>query len=95
MPTYCLIGRDGSEGAEGRKRHREAHLAGLETLTAEGRVRFAGPLRDAEGTPVGSVVIFDAASLEEARATAAADPYVVEGVFGSHEVFETLPVFQR
>ena len=42
-----------------------------------------------------AMVVFEAESLEAARAQAAADPYVVEGVFGSHEVFETLVVFPK
>jgi len=95
MPLYALIGRDGPRGAELRKRHREAHLAGLEPLDAAGRIRHAGPLRDADGAPCGSLVVFEAESLEDARAQAAADPYVVEGVFASHEVFETAVVFPK
>ncbi len=41
---------------------------------------------------MGSVMIFDAESLEEARAIAARDPYVVKGIFESYEVLETRPV---
>jgi uncharacterized protein YciI len=95
MPWFALIGRDGPRGAELRKRHREAHLAGLEPLDAAGRIRHAGPLRDESGAPCGSLVVFEAEDLEAARALAAADPYVVEGVFASHEVFETAIVFPK
>ncbi len=38
---------------------------------------------------MGSLVVFEAESLEDARAIAARDPYVVEGIFESHEVHET------
>jgi uncharacterized protein YciI len=34
-------------------------------------------------------VIFEAESLDAAHAVAARDPYVVEGIFESHEVHET------
>lgn len=95
MPLYAIIGRDGPRGLELRKRHRDAHLAGLEPLSAAGRIRHAGPLRDADGNPCGSLVVFEAESLAAARAQAAADPYVVEGVFESHEVFETVKVFPK
>jgi len=95
VPTFIWIGRDGPRGAELRALHRPAHLAGLEPLSAEGRIRFAGPLRDPEGQPVGSVVILDAADLEQARAIAARDAYAREGVFASWEVFETTVVFPR
>lgn len=95
MPLYAMIGRDGPRGAELRARHRPAHLEGLEALSAAGRVRHAGPLLDAGGAPIGSLVVFEAPSLEEARAIAARDPYVVDGVFASHEVHETKVVFPR
>lgn len=93
MPLYAMIGRDGPQGAALRKQHRPAHLANLEPLDAAGRVRFAGPLLDAQGRPCGSVVIFEAPSLDEARAVAAGDPYVRHGVFASHDVHETRAVF--
>ena len=95
MPLYALIGRVGPGGAELRKLHRPEHLAGLEDLHAAGRIRHAGPLLDAEGAPIGSLVVFEADSLEEARAIGTRDPYVVEGVFASHEVLETKAVFPK
>jgi uncharacterized protein YciI len=95
MPCFALIGWDGPEGRALRKQHREAHLAGLEGLEAAGRIRHAGPLLDAEGGPIGSLVVFEAASLEEARQLAARDPYVTQRVFARHEVHETRVVFPR
>jgi len=93
MPFYAMIGRDGPRGAELRKRHRQAHLDGLQVLDRAGRIRHAGPLLDEAGAPCGSVVVFEAPDLAAAKAQAAGDPYVVEGIFGSHEVFETKVVF--
>jgi uncharacterized protein YciI len=95
MPLFAFIGHDGPGGPDGRKRHRPAHLAGIEKLDAAGRVRHAGPLLDESGAPIGSLVLFEAASLDEARAVAAADPYVVQGIFARHEVHETRVVFPR
>ena len=95
MPTYTLIGRDGPRGAELRKRHRDAHLEGLVPLERAGRIRFGGPMLDSNGDPMGSVIVFDAESLEEARAIAARDPYVTEGIFERYEVLETRPVLPR
>ena len=95
MPTYIYIGRDSERGLELRKLQREAHLARFEALEAEGRIRFGGPLRDADSNPCGSAVIFEADDLESARAWANADPYMVEGVFESIEVFETAAVFPK
>jgi len=93
MPLFVLIGRDGPDGLALRGRHRDAHLANLQPLVDAGRVRFAGPIRTADGNPCGSVVVFEAADLAAARAIAETDPYAVEGVFASLEVRETLQVF--
>ena len=95
MPLYAMIGRDGPDGIALRKRHREAHLANLQPLVEAGRVRFAGPIRTADGNPCGSVVVFEAADLAAAQAVAGTDPYAVEGVFASVEVWETLQVFPK
>jgi uncharacterized protein YciI len=46
-----------------------------------------------DGAPVGSVVLFEAGSLAEARAIAERDPYVTEGIFARYEVRETTVVF--
>jgi uncharacterized protein YciI len=93
MPWFVWIGRDGRGALEARKRERPAHLERLRALDREGRIRFAGPLRDASAQPRGSVIVFEAPDLEAARAFAAADPYATGGVFASWEVFETLQVF--
>lgn len=95
MPLFVMIGRDGPRGAELRKLHRPAHLEGLEGLEQAGKIRHAGPLLDEAGAPVGSLIVFEADDLAAAQAQAARDPYVVEGIFGSHEVLETKVVFPR
>jgi uncharacterized protein YciI len=95
LPLYIYIGHDGPRGAELRKIHRPAHIESLEPLEAEGRIRFAGPLLDPDGNPVGSVIVLEAESLEAARDIAARDPYVARGIFERHEVYETRVVFPR
>jgi len=95
VPLFVFIGHDGPQSARLRPQHRPAHLAGLEDLEAEGRIVHAGPMLGDDGAPLGSVILFEAPSLEAARAVAAADPYVREGVFERHEVRETRVVFPR
>ncbi len=95
MAWYAFIGWDGPRGLELRKLHRPAHLAGMEPLEADGRIRHAGPMLDDAGDPMGSVIVFEAGSLVEARGLAARDPYVLEGVFERYEVRETPGVFPR
>jgi uncharacterized protein YciI len=94
LPLYIYIGHDGPRGAELRKIHRPAHLTSLEPLEADGRIRHAGPLLDPGGRPVGSAILFEAESLE-AQDIAARDPYVAQGIFERHEVYETRAVFPR
>jgi uncharacterized protein YciI len=92
MPLFALMGRDGPNAAALRATHRPAHLEHLRPVAAAGRVRFAGPLLDDAGAPCGSLVVFEADDLAAARALAARDPYVVNGVFASHEVRATRDV---
>jgi uncharacterized protein YciI len=89
MPLYVMIGHDTPGAAEHRQTHRPAHLEGLEALERSGHLRSAGPMLDDDGNPMGSIVFFEAADLAAARALAAGDAYVVNGVFASHEVHET------
>lgn len=93
MELFVYIGRDGAQGAELRGTVRERHLAHMKPLADAGRLRFAGPLRDDQGRPCGSVIVLEAESLAAARRHAEADPYATEGVFESVEVFGTMQVF--
>jgi uncharacterized protein YciI len=92
MPLFVYRGSDGPRGPELRKTVRDRHLAHLQALTEAGRIRFGGPLLDADGNPCGSLVILEAADLEAARNIAENDPYLVEGVFEKIEVLGTRAV---
>jgi uncharacterized protein YciI len=83
---YALICKDKpGEGLALRPQTRPAHLAYLESLGP--KVKTAGALWDDSGaSPIGSLLIIEAADIEEARALAAADPYARAGVFESVEV---------
>ena len=89
MPLFVWIGCDAENAVETRTRLRPSHLERLRLHAP--RIRFAGPLRDENGTPRGSVI--EAESLAAARELAAGDPYATGGVFASWEVFETIQVF--
>ncbi|HPK03912.1 MAG TPA: YciI family protein [Candidatus Sumerlaeota bacterium] len=82
MGLYVMLGEDSPEGTARRPDVRPAHLAYWGPMSAQGRVRYAGPLLDAHEKPVGSVIIFEAEDLAAARTLAQGDPYVREGVFG-------------
>ncbi len=94
MALFVIIGRDGPDGAERRKRCREQHLAQLEALNREGRIAYAGPIRnEADDGSIGSVIVMRATSLQEARSVVDQDPYVIGGVFQSITVNPFKQVF--
>jgi uncharacterized protein YciI len=84
---YAILSEDEENSLQSRLGAREAHLARLKALTAEGRLLVAGPhpAIDAEDPGdagfSGSLVVIDFPSIAEAREWADADPYVAAGVF--------------
>lgn len=86
---YAIISEDVDNSLPLRAKAREAHLARLRTLVAEGRVLIAGPhpAIDAENPGeagfTGSLVVVDFPSLDDAQSWADADPYVDAGVYAS------------
>jgi uncharacterized protein YciI len=84
---YLILGADVDDSLAARKQARPAHLARLQALDAQGRLKLAGPLPaiDAEDPGdagfTGSVIIAAFDSIEEAKAWAADDPYVEAGVY--------------
>lgn len=86
---YAIIGEDVPNSLERRLSVRPAHLARLETLKNEGRLFAAGPFPAIDSNDPGpagfsgSLIVAEFASLEEAQAWAAADPYVDAGVYAA------------
>jgi len=84
---YAVISEDVSDSSPLRAGARDAHLARLKKLHAEGRLLIAGPhpAVDADDPGAagftGSLVIAEFPSLEDARSWADADPYVEAGVY--------------
>lgn len=95
---YLIHGIDHPNSLEGRKAARPAHLARLEALRDQGRLKLAGPLPaiDAEEPGpagfTGSVIVAEFASLQDARAWADADPYVAAGVYARVDIRPFKPV---
>ena len=81
---YAMIARDAPGALQKRLDTRPVHLDHLNSLGK--KLVFAGALLNAEDQPEGSIVVFEAESLAEAEAMAAADPFVPAGVFTSYEV---------
>lgn len=76
----ALIAHDKPGALPVRNESRPAHVEYLKSGTA---VQQAGPLLDAAGDMVGSLIILDVADMDEARAWADGDPYGKAGLFKS------------
>ena len=81
---YAMIAKDVPDALQKRLDTRPVHLDHLNSLGK--KLVFAGALLNAEEQPEGSIVVFQAETLEEAQAMADADPFVAAGVFASYEV---------
>lgn len=84
---YAIITEDVENSLPLRAKAREAHLARIECLLADGRLLIAGPhpgIDSEDPGPAGftgSLVVAEFPSLEVAEAWANADPYVDAGVY--------------
>jgi uncharacterized protein YciI len=84
---YLILGADVDDSLAARREARPRHLARLQELDAQGRLKLAGPLPaiDAEDPGeagfTGSVIIASFDSIDAAKAWAADDPYVHAGVY--------------
>lgn len=65
--------------------NRSAHLAHIES---SGIVDMAGPFLDADGSMIGSLVVLNIESMDQARVWADADPYAKAGLFESVTIRE-------
>lgn len=89
---YAINGTDRKGSMEARAAARPAHVARLEQLRDEGRLKLAGPypaIDSMDPGPAGfsgSLIVAEFASLGAARAWAEADPYVAAGVYAHVDV---------
>ncbi|MDD2893100.1 MAG: YciI family protein [Halothiobacillaceae bacterium] len=99
---YMIYGVDNAASSEKRSQARPAHLARLQTLRDAGRLLLAGPLpqvmeqeamEPGSTHMVGSLILADFASLDEARAWAEDDPYAHAGVYRETHIHPWKGVF--
>ena len=90
---YAILGRDAPGTLDQRLAARPAHLERLNALLNEGRLILAGPLPAIDSPDpgpagfLGSLLVAEFATLDEARAWAEADPYVAAGVWAAVETY--------
>lgn len=81
MPLYAVICLDKPDSLALRQKVRPDHLA---YVTGQNlAVPVAGALRDEADAMIGSLIVIEADSLEEAEAFSLADPYRMAGLFES------------
>jgi uncharacterized protein YciI len=81
MPLFHFIGLDRKGAREKRMEVRPEHLA-----YASGHARLGGALLDADGLPIGSVMIVEADNIEEAHLMMSNDPYTKADIFEATEL---------
>lgn len=81
---FAMIAKDKPGMGEKRTATRPVHLDHLKTLGE--KLTLAGALIGADGAPEGSLLVFEADSIEEATEKLMADPFIKEGIFGSVEI---------
>ncbi len=86
---YAIISEDVEDSLERRATARPEHLARVNALVDEGRLLIAGP-HPAVDSPdpgpagfTGSLIVAEFDSLEDAKAWADEDPYVIAGVYAN------------
>lgn len=84
MPHFAVIARDKPGAEAARMAARAEHFAYIETILD--RIAIAGPLKDADGRFLGSILIYDVADEGAARALVENDPYFAAGVWEPPEV---------
>ena len=79
MSHFAVIAWDVPDSAALRAAHRDDHFAHIATIID--RVAVAGPLKDDAGAIIGSLVVLNAQSVEEAEGVLRSDPYFKAGVW--------------
>jgi len=80
---FVLTAIDKPNALELRMATRAAHF---EYAKETGVIRLGGPFLDAKGDMAGSMIVFEAADLDAAKAWAANDPYAKAGLFASSDI---------
>ena len=84
MPLFAMIAKDRPGTGAQRTATRPVHLDHLKSLGD--KLVFAGALMGEDGNPEGSLLVLEAETIEQARTSFLADPFVAEGIFGSTEI---------
>jgi len=89
---YCVVAIDKPGCLALRMATREAHFA---YARETGVIKLGGPFLDSNGDMAGSLIVFEADTLEAALSWHRADPYVKANLFAHSEVRPWKPTFNN
>lgn len=81
---FAMIGIDKKDGAKVRTAKVTQHLDYLRTT---GKVKLAGPLMNEKGDMIGSLIIIEVSSRDEAEAWTRDEPFSHAGLFEKIELY--------
>ena len=76
---FAIVLTDAADSDDARKEHHAGHVAHFGANKAN--IALAGPMSDEQGNPTGSLVVFEAASAQDARTFVEGDPFHNAGVW--------------
>ena len=83
---FAVIAKDHPDSTGLRAQAKARHIVHLDGAADGLRVLQTGPLLDEKGAEAGSLLIFEAASIEAVQAFMKADPYAEAGLFAQVEI---------
>jgi uncharacterized protein YciI len=83
MANFVVYALDKPHREAVRLEHRPAHRARLREHDHPVAVKIGGPLLDASGTMIGSLLVLEAETAAAVEKYVAQDPYVLADVYGS------------
>ena len=86
MPLFTIYALDVPNSGPGRAEHGTAHRERLKQAVEPVRVVVAGPLRDDDDKPIGSLLVVEAASIDLVRDFVKADPYAANGIYDTVDI---------
>lgn len=86
MPLFTIYAIDVPDSGPLRAAHGEQHRDRLRNATDPVRVVMAGPLRNDDDEPVGSLLIVEAESVDIVSRFVEADPYRINSVYATVDI---------
>ena len=83
---FIVIAKDYPDALPRRMQAREAHLAMIDALKADGKMLYAPALLNDNDEMCGSVVVYDVADRAELDSLLEAEPFIVNKVWGDLDI---------